>query len=512
MFNRKSYNVKTGFDYSLTDKSTLSLSGSLNNRSFNRDFSSLNHYYTLPATTDSFYRENNTGGDKSLFYKLNLDYITKFDDKGNNLKASVYYSSGKGDETEEDLIRKTDSQYVVTGLEPARTRSRMKEPESNLRMELDYTRPMGANKLEAGLQSRWENSDGDYIFEDYQPVGNEWTYNDTISNSLTFRNAMQSAYTTFNGHLGKFDYQTGLRLEYDDRRLEQLTSNESFTYQKFHLFPSFFVTRKLSDKHQLQFTYSRRIQRPGKWELNPFIEYRGASNVFYGNPGLKPQFTNAFELNYQYSLKKGFISLETYYRVTNDVITRINGTQELNGRQVFFNTSINGDREQSLGVELMANTEPAKWFQLNLTGNLFRYQLDGQVDGQSVTTVSTTWRTNYNTTFILGKNTRFQVSGFYNGPSNTLQGKREGFFVTNVALRQDLMKKKMTVSLNARDIFATGKFAFMSQGDTFYTSNRMQREAPVVTLNLSYRLNNYKQAGRRGGESEEQGGQMDMGM
>ena len=63
--------------------------------------------------------------------------------------------------------------------------------------------------------------------------------------------------------------------------------------------------------------------------------------------------------------------------------------------------------------------------------------------------------------------TRLQLIGFYNGPSNTLQGKREGFFVANVAVRKDFLKKQLTVSLNARDIFATGKFAFTSEGSSF---------------------------------------------
>jgi len=103
--------------------------------------------------------------------------------------------------------------------------------------------------------------------------------------------------------------------------------------------------------------------------------------------------------------------------------------------------------------------------------------------------------------------------GVYNGPSVTLQGKREGFFVTNVAIRKDLMKKQLTLSLNARDLFSTGKFEFTSEGSTFYTHNKWKRESPVVTLNLSYRINNYRQAARRGNnEQGEDAGGIDVGM
>ena len=166
-------------------------------------------------------------------------------------------------------------------------------------------------------------------------AGNEWIHNDTISNSLDYLDAMQSAYGMFNGPLGKFEYQMGFRAEYDNRNLKQLTSDESYTYEKFHFFPSFYVIRKLTDAHKLQFTYSRRIQRPDERDLNPFIEYRGSNNVSYGNPALTPEFTNSFELNYQYTFKKGSVSLESYYRGTTDKITRITGVDPLNGKQVF---------------------------------------------------------------------------------------------------------------------------------------------------------------------------------
>jgi outer membrane receptor protein involved in Fe transport len=513
VFHRRSLNLKTGFDYDITDKSSLSLSGAVNNRTFSRDFESLNHWYDDPFVRDSFYRENSVSSDKDLFYNLNLDYQKKYDEDGHMLQASVYFAAGSEDETEEDVIRLTDDQYEVTGVEPARTRSNQNNSESNWRFELDYTKPLGSGKMEMGLQSRWDLDKSDYIFEDYLALGNEWIRNDTISNSLHYRDAIQSAYGMYNGPLGKFEYQLGLRAEYDNRNLEQITSSESYTYEKLHFFPSFYIIRKLSDAHQFQFTYTRRIQRPDERDLNPFKEFRGANNVFYGNPELNPEFSNSFELNYQHTFKKGFVSLETYYRGTVDKITRISGVDTLDGKQVFTNTMTNADSDYSLGIELMTNLELTRWWQLNLTGNFFRYQLVGEVEGNQVTSVSTTWRANYSTMFRMGSNTRIQLMGFYNGPSNTLQGKRDGFFVTNVALRRDFLKKQLTVSLNARDVFATGKFAFTSEGTSFYTHNKFWREAPVVTLNLSYRINNYRQASRRANnEQGEETNGLDMGM
>jgi len=514
VFARNSYNLKSGFDYYIDDNSTLSLSGAFGRRNSNRDFTSLNHWLTLPASVDSFYTDESSSTDEDKFYNLNLDFQKKFDDNGHALQASVYYSAATEVETEEEIVRHTDSNYEILGTDPKSSRSRMRNPESDIRIELDYTRPVGSGKLEAGLQSRMDNQEGNYIFEDYQPLGGEWMVNDSISNSLDYRDALQSVYGIYSAPLGKFEYQLGVRAEYDNRTLKQKTSSESYTYEKMHFFPSFYVLRKLSDKHQFQFTFSTRIQRPSMWNLNPFKEFRGSNNIYYGNPSLTPEFSNAYELNYQYSFKKGTVSIETYYRKTTYKITWINGIDSLSGRQVFVNTVTNADEDHSLGMELMTNLDLNKWWQISLTGNLFRYQLNGEVGGKDVSRVSTSWRTNLNSSFKLKWDLRLQLTGMYNGPSKTLQGERSGFFMANVAVRKELLKRQLSVSVNARDIFATGYNTFTSGGENFYTYNKFRREAPVVMLNLTYRINNYRQAARRNGDDQggDDGGGMDMGM
>jgi len=514
VFARQSLNLKSGIDYSINQKSTLSLSGAITDRRFDRDFVSRNYWYTDPATIDSFYIDESTSGDKSLDYNLNLDFIKKYDDKGHLLQASAYYTFGKESESETTDVSKTNSDYEIIASDPVQTRSRTEQPESNLRLELDYARPMGTRLLEVGLQSRWDKSNAQYIYEDYQPIGEEWVQNDTISNSLDYLDAIQSAYASLSGPVGKFDYKLGLRAEYDNRSLDQLTSSESYTYEKLHFFPSFYINRKIGENNQIQFNYSRRIRRPDERDLNPFKEFRGSNTVFYGNPELKPEFTNAFELNYQYTFDKGFVSFETYYRTTNDKITRINGVDTLNGKSVYTFTTTNAKNDNSLGIELMGNMDITKWWQLNLTGNLFRYQLAGEVDGRDENSVSTSWRTNMNNFFKLKWDTRLQLTAVYNGPNKTLQGEGKGFFVANAALRKEFLKKQLTVTLNVRDIFRTAGFSFTSEGPDFYTYNKNKRESPVFMINLTYRINNYRQAARRsnGSEQDDSGGGMDIGM
>jgi outer membrane receptor protein involved in Fe transport len=497
VFHRMGYSVKAGADYNITDKSTVTLQGSLGKRNFDMNSDSKFHEYSDPQNSNLYYTEENLSPHGNRYYNISLDYRKEYDNPLHELKASVYFAQAVQSENQEINDQYTDSIWQPILQNTDLSRSREEVPEKNIRAQVDYVYPFNENsKIETGFQSRWDMDKGDYIFENYDPDRNEWIYDSTLSNTLDYLDAIQSLYGTFTGKLQKFGYQAGLRAEYDNRYINQITLEEAYRYEKMHFFPSFYVSYELPLKMQLQFSYSRRIERPDERDLNPFKEYMDNQNVRVGNPALIPEFTNSFELNYQLPFKKNFISLETFYRHTNNVITRYTVYDSVNN--VFINTQQNADKDVSLGAELMANLALTRWWQFNLTGNLFRYTLSGENEGEYVTRNTISWGGNTNMTFKLKWDTRIQLTSMYRGPSVTLQGERKGFFFTNIAVRKDLFSKKLSITVNVRDIFRTAKNSFTSSGSNFYTFNEMRRESPVVMLMLSYRINNYNQSKKNG--------------
>ena len=111
-------------------------------------------------------------------------------------------------------------------------------------------------------------------------------------------------------------------------------------------------------------------------------------------------------------------------------------------------TSQNLERDYSTGLELTGNIELKKWWRVDLSANLFRYRITGQIIDSDVNQVSNTWRLRGSTTFILPTSTRIQLSGFYNAPSITAQGDRDAFYVVTAAVRQEFLKKKLSISLD----------------------------------------------------------------
>jgi hypothetical protein len=122
----------------------------------------------------------------------------------------------------------------------------------------------------------------------------------------------------------------------------------------------------------------------------------------------------------------------------------------------------------------------------------YRYKIEGEVLGESIDRKSTNYNSRFNTTVKFNSDSRLQLTGFYRGPSTTAQGERSGSFFTNLSYRQDFMRKKLTATLSLRDVFGTGRFKINSTGDDFILNYERKREPRVLTLTLSYKINNFK--------------------
>jgi CRISPR/Cas system CSM-associated protein Csm5 (group 7 of RAMP superfamily) len=139
----------------------------------------------------------------------------------------------------------------------------------------------------------------------------------------------------------------------------------------------------------------------------------------------------------------------------------------------------------------------AKWWIFNSSASFFNYTLKDSTGSIDLDKSSFSWNARFNSIFKFKSGTQLQLMGFYRAPTITPQGDRKGFFFTNVGIRQELFNKKLTLSLQVRDILGMAKFEFTSAGDGFYQYNKMKREAQIVTFSASYKINNYRQKMRR---------------
>jgi len=489
---RDNYTFKGGMDYYINNKHTVSIDGSYIFHQNSRDYKTNTHEYTYPADYDLFKISENTGGRDGNYMKGSLIWTYKDKKRGEELVSLVYISDGEEKKQEDQMEYLANKDWlklnqVLSGLNTTDDRLKL-----DFRFKMDYTKKLKDDrKYEFGIQSRNYREKSDFIFNQYDTTTNTYIYRPDYSSKLVFNRDIYSAYGTYSGMLNNFGYQFGLRGEYTNRFIDSELAAKSSTIERFDIFPTLHLSQKIGKTNEVMASYSRRIDRPGGWELDPNPIYISSDFVRMGNISLEPEYTDNFEMSYQKSFGASFISLEGYYRTTKNKITRL---REIDKNNITYMTFANLDRDHSLGLEAMLNYRIAKRVKLNITANYFHYRIEANDIAKTKEQESNNFRFNGRLNINITKVMRLQLTGFYFGPSVTAQGDVAAFTMVNSALRYDFLNHKLSASFKVRDIFQTMRHEMNSFTDSFNTYNSFYPQNPNFSLTVSYRINNYKQS------------------
>ncbi len=495
-FERITQSIKTGFDFFLSKATSFSGSFTYGERDMDRTSVLSYHEWTAPETAEYFYDGLSSfvrGGD---YYRFSSNLSHKFNDDGHEILAELIYTTSEQSEY-------SSSNQMETGILISGQGGEEKGSENELRIKADYTLPLkNGCKFEAGWQSRIEKEEGDNLSLQYDIASGQWLTQEEYSFPSSSDINIHAFYTTFSGESKKLGYQVGLRTEYTDRSIKNLESGEDFTLNRWDFFPSLHFSYNIDKQNQFMMSYARRIDRPRSHFLEPNQSYRDAYNIRAGNPDLKPEYIDSYEMGYSYRKGGYFFSTELYYRITDNKIERTRYPYDGN---IMFNSFENVGKDYAFGMELMLNSRLLKFWTVNLSGNLFNYKVEGKLYGNDFSENSFNWTTRLGNTFTVTPTTRLQIDGIYVSPSVTAQGEREGFFFSNMAVKKDFLDRKLTATLTARDLLGSMQHKFTSTTPSSSSVMKFEREGPVIQLSLSYVINNFKKK-RSSNRPDDEGG------
>jgi len=498
-FRRQGMGINAGIDYTINDNNSLTLTGSIGSRTFSRPMTS--EYHDLYDNTlasisrDIYYLNSSSPEFKRNYSTLNLDYQLKLNSKGEKLSASVYLTGGPNNNVSTLQVDTTTANWVSLGKAKINQVSTQNSNETDLRFKADYELPISAKgKLESGYQGRFVNNNADY------ELTNSGVEDLSQRDKFNFKDQIEAGYATLSNSMSLFDYQLGLRAEYEDRVLTQETQNQVNRVNRIDFFPTIHLTKQLPWDLQLMASYTRRINRPQQQNINPFVVRLDPQTIRQGNPGLLPEFANSYELNLEKKLNKSsFVSVEGFLRQTSNLMQQISLFNPTT--QITTNTSANIDHDRSMGTELMVYLEPVKWFSLNTSFNIFNYHMFG-TPIPSVANSVNTWNVHVSPTFHLNKETSVQANYTYNAPTITAQGTRSGFYSSTLAIKHNLLKDKASLTLQARNPIGVTSTITTTESAHQYKYSDFQRESQVFLLTFSYRINNYKAKQNKRNESD----------
>ena len=362
-------------------------------------------------------------------------------------------------------------------------------PSNSIRGNLEYTLPINKeSNFEAGLNGNfnWKMDGNDMYY--YDPLTGEFNLQDQFSNLTNYKQSTFSGYAMYSADFGLFGIQPGVRAEYTYREIDSDAADSTYVIDRLHIFPTLHMSLELPKNIQLMGSYTRRISRPRGWQLEPFYSWQDAYNIRVGNPALAPEMTDSYDFSVQKSFGKNFVSFDAFYKRTTNKIERIQTVYE---DDVVLNTYENVGTDQSMGLEAMSNLNIFKWWMMNISGRLYYYQVAGELYGEDFDESSTNYSARMRNTFVF-KDTRLQVGLSYRSKSATAQGSSSGGLMTDLGLRQDFFDGVLSATLQVRDIFGTGYHQGEVITPTYYTYYEFYRDAPMVSLDLSLKINNYK--------------------
>ncbi|WP_372773168.1 TonB-dependent receptor domain-containing protein [Mangrovibacterium sp.] len=513
-FNRHGFKFKGGLDLYLTDKTTLGFVANAGKYGFDSSTDINNIYQTIyngQTTGDNRYTVELEESDRNRkFVDASVNFLHKYNAEGTHkLEGMFYFRNRTGDDLEFQSEVQANENFVRGSIYDLQVRTTEGEESQDYRAKLDYTKPLGeTGKLEAGYQSRIRRETEDYLFENFDTDIQEWINNPDFTSSMDFKRDIHAIYSTYSNKIGRFEAMGGLRGEYTNREIKHTGTNMNYKLDRFDWFPSLHTSYEIFINTQLMASYSRRIDRPGGRDLDPFPSYLNQYTIRIGNPDLKPEYTNSFDLSVMQRFGKSFISLDGFYRETSNVISRIS---ELGDDGILYQTSANVSQDKSTGAELMLNLDLTKWLLLNTSLSVYNYKLQGEVLGEYIDKESTNFDGRMNATVKFSSTARMQLMGMYRGPSVSAQGDQKGSFYSNISYRQEFMNRKLTATVSVQDILGTASWKGNSNGTSFNSTYNFKHEPRVIQLALSFKINNYKMDNGRSGSDDTNEIEFDQG-
>ena len=502
---RKGYNTNSGIEWYINNTTSLTaaflIRESDNERETTNTINELDNSGNLLNQSIRFDPEFED--DKTTQFSLNFD--KQFNGNSDHrLTADFQYENSNEDE--ESIITQdgADSERVQT-----------LESQKRILLQTDFVKPIGEKgQFELGYRGNFNQLDTDYILE-FNENGN-FELDTNLSNLLLYKEHNNAFYTQFGSKIkDKFSFLLGLRYESSRISINQVTSGDYENQNYSGFFPTLNLGYEISEDQSLTIGYNRRIRRPRSRFINPFPSRSSATNLFQGNPNIKPSYSNSADLGYLNRFGKLTLNSSIYFTHATDVFTFISEDSGqiaiVGGTEVpvIVRRPINLATNDRFGFEFTLTYRPSRKWNLNGNFNLFQSVTRGDYNGDNYDAENLSWFIRLNNKYTLPGEIDWQTRIFYMGPREDAINKIKGMFSTSLAFSKDLFNEKASIALNVSDLFNTRKREMISTTSTFYSDSQYQWRQRTVSMSFTYRFNQKKK--RQQGARENGGGDDEMG-
>ncbi|WP_423147521.1 TonB-dependent receptor domain-containing protein [Rubrolithibacter danxiaensis] len=494
---RDNNNYKLGFDYYLDKNNTVGIQYTGLYNSFksveeNQSIISNNSVFDSLIHTNSFEKRRIASN------AFNLNYNGKmFNNKG-EIHLDVDYLKYNR-HSKESL----DYQYFNrenTLLRPAEYIEYTSPAAFDIRSaKLDYSYNLSTHSdLDIGFKSSSVKSDNDRDFR--QLENGSLRLNASLSNRFLFQENIHSAYLNYSLDYEKNSLELGLRAEKTITKGESLAGVAHLSRNYTGLFPNLQWTTTVNKNNKVLFSYSRRIGRPAYEDLNPFLYFLDKYTYREGNPYLKPEYSNKFEISHLYKQKYATTLRYTSVKDASYIIMEQNDSLK-----VTRNIKRNFDRQYTFSLEFNTPLKFTSWWtgNLNIEG-LYSYFNYNNTEGYENQRPYLNLITSHS--FLLPHNLSAELSFDYESKNAYSIYTFKPTYILDAGMGKLFLDKKLSLKLSLSDLFNSDRFNYYTSRDNLNIKAIEKAESRIFRMNITYRFGkeiDKNSSRRRTGNEEE---------
>jgi len=352
-------------------------------------------------------------------------------------------------------------------------------------LQADNSIPLKRNdKLEGGLKAILRRASSDYQSlvkyneaDDYEP-------NKTNTDYFDYNQDVISLYSMYSRRLKKSSFRIGARIEYTIVDGDFTSSSTQVKQDYLTFLPNIQFTNRVTPVTTLVFAYTKRLQRPYIWDLNPFVNNNDSLNISYGNPDLGPQTSNVLSAQVRFAKGNTFAGINLDGSYSDNKIQQYSTFDPATG--ITTTTSLNIGKEFQSGLNLNFSTKITPKWSLYVNGSLRYSTVKNNADASQS---NSGFGYNFNLSTSYKFTDKFMVSsflGFWQEPPS-LQTTYPFNNWHNVAFNYKVFKNKVNISLRAVNYFEkTRDFKTITQDENFYNTNITTRNRRAAVLAVTW--------------------------
>ena len=495
---RNTPSVDFSGEYDPSDQQSLSASASWMRRGGLRTYTQMDGSTLQSGAVTSSTQRESSGHDPENDYNTRLRFTQKLAQPGETLDLSLHRSISH----QREHYDYVNDSYVP----PAPTfynNLSFTEDHGVTEADADYTLPLSkAQTLKFGYSFEQDDYGFDNVGANVDPESGVQTIDPELSNDFRYRQRIHAIYQSYQASFGEWTWLAGLRTEWTATDARLLTNDSSTSNQYADVFPSLHVDRSLSDQATLSFGASRRVTRPDPSYLNPYVDREYTPNLRGGNPDLRPQLTQSFDVGYGYEGHSTSYELTGYYRRNKDSVTDVT---EYLGDGVSLTTKANLPRNDAAGLEFSVNGRLLPMLSYSLSGNAFYNQIDTTALGipglKSTTGVNGKAKLDFRPTTADSAQLAFTRTD----KRLTPQGSISAINVTNIGYKH-IVTPSLALVATVSDLFNGQRYRRVAITPQFTQTYQRDVEGRVAFVGVTYSFGGTRKEKESGFEYDSGGG------